>query len=388
MTKFRLNIDYPFEQMELNKKRIQAWNQFQYVDRVPVGFCLEPRYFTPIFGIHYKEIFKDAQSQYYWLLQCAKYRIENIPEDIFCQSPTIAVSPYFDNVPLSNAFGAKIAWKDNEPPQSCPTIKTIEEMDSLEIPAPDAGLWPKIIDWWLQMKQFAGETEITFNGIAGEIKVFGPSAAGIGPFTIAVDLIGEDFYWWIVEYPEKCHDFLAKITKGLIQAEEHFRKLDTEPHNCFGIAEDSAQIISADMFKKFCVPYANTLYERLGKGRDNGRGMHMCGNSEHLHKSLVEDLKISSFDVFGFPVKPSVVAQNLGGKTRLWGNINPMLMKDGTKDEVKAAAMECLTQLAPYGGFMLGDGANVCPGTPLENLAIVMKASEEYGLPRVKGTPG
>ena len=381
MSRVELNIDYPFEQIKLNKKRMQAWNQFQYVDRVPVGFCLEPRYFTPIFGVDYKEIFKDAQSQYYWLLQYAKYRIENIPEDMFCQSPTIAVRPYFDNVPNSNAFGAEIAWKDNEPPQACPTIKTIEDMDSLEIPAPDAGLWSKMLNWWLQMKQFASETEITFNGIEGEVKALGPTAAGIGPFTIAIDLIGENFYWWIVEYPEKCHNFLAKITKGLIQAEEHFRKLDTEPRDCFGLAEDSAQMISADMFKEFCVPYVNTLYERFGKGLDDGRGMHMCGNSTHLLKGLVEDIKISSFNVFGFPVKPNVVAQNLGGKVRLWGNINPVLMKDGTKDEVKSAAMECLTELAPCGGFMLGDGANVCPGTPLENLSILTEASKEYGLP-------
>lgn len=383
MSQFELNIDYPFEQMKLNGERMQAWSQYQYVDRAPVGFCLEPRYFMPIFGVDYKEIFKDARSQYHWLLQCAKHRIENVTEDAFCQSPVIGVRPYFDNVPNSNAFGAEIMWKDNEPPQACATIKTVEEMDRLEIPAPDAGLWSKMLDWWLQMKEFAGETRITFNGIEGEIKVPGPTVAGIGPFTIAVDLVGGDFYWWIVEYPEQCHKFLDKITRGLIQAEEHFRELDDEPRGGFGLAEDSAQMISAEMFKEFCVPYVNTLYERFGKGLDDGRGMHMCGDSAHLHKSLVEDLGISSFNVFGFPVSPGVVAENLGGKARLWGNIDPMLMKDGTKDDVKAAAMECIGQLAPCGGFMLGDGANICPGTPLENLSALTEASEEYGLPFV-----
>jgi hypothetical protein len=33
---------------------------------------------------------------------------------------------------------------------------------------------------------------------------------------------------------------------------------------------------------------------------------------------------------------------------------------------------------------MLGDGANVCPGTPVENLAALTEASQEYGLP-IKG---
>jgi uroporphyrinogen decarboxylase len=143
------------------------------------------------------------------------------------------------------------------------------------------------------------------------------------------------------------------------------------------LAEDSAQIMSAKLFKEFCVPYDKKLYETFGQG---GRACHMCGDSTHLHQALKKDLHITSFDIFGYLVPPRVAAANLGGKTLLWGNINPMLMKDGTRDEVKQAAWECLEALAPCGGFMLGDGANVCPGTPLENFQAIMDAAVEYGL--------
>ena len=64
-----------------------------------------------------------------------------------------------------------------------------------------------------------------------------------------------------------------------------------------------------------------------------------------------------------------------------WGNINPMLMLHGSKEEVKKAVKECLDVLAPYGGLMLGDGANVCPGTPIENMAMLIEAAVEYELP-------
>ena len=66
----------------------------------------------------------------------------------------------------------------------------------------------------------------------------------------------------------------------------------------------------------------------------------------------------------------------------LWGNISPMLMLNGTKEEVKQAALEALEAMAPCGGFRLGDGANVCPGTPLENLVVFTEAAEEYGSPQ------
>ncbi len=109
----------------------------------------------------------------------------------------------------------------------------------------------------------------------------------------------------------------------------------------------------------------------------------MCGNSAHLHEVLLEDLRMTSFNAFGYEVEPRIAAANLGGRVYLLGNINPMLMLSGSKEEVKRAAAECLAALAPFGGFVLSDGANVCPGTPIENLAALVEAAEEYGTPNV-----
>ena len=81
-----------------------------------------------------------------------------------------------------------------------------------------------------------------------------------------------------------------------------------------------------------------------------------------------------------FFVPPEVAAANLGGNTLLWGNINPMLMLEGTRQEVKQAAWNCIEAMGPCGGFMLGDGANVCPGTPLQSFQAIMEAAEEFGL--------
>lgn len=89
---------------------------------------------------------------------------------------------------------------------------------------------------------------------------------------------------------------------------------------------------------------------------------------------------MTSFELFGYLVSPKVVAANLGGTTLLHGNIDPMLMQGGTPQQVKEAARECLEVLGPCGGYLLSEGANVCPGTPLENFRVIMEAAEEYGL--------
>ncbi len=380
--RFRLNIDYPTEKFEMNRKRMEAREHFQYVDRVPVSFCVVPRFFAPILGLKYIDFFKDAETQYYWQLQFFKYRMENIPEDIWT-GPGLSVAPYFDNVLDSDAFGAKTMWPENETLHSTPTIHNVEQMDQFEIPPTNSGLWGKALHWSTQMKEFIRETHLTFNGREGKVDVAHLSIGGLDPHMIAIDLVGLDFYWWMLDCPEKCHCFLDKITRGLIRQQRYFMEIDPWPRGAFGLAGDTSTILSPETFKEFCIPYDNRLYDTFGKGLRDGRGMHMCGNSTHLHSALVNDLKISSFNVFGYQVPPKVAAENLGGKMYLWGNINPMLMLNGTKSNVKDAARECLEALAPCGGFILGDGANVCPGTPIENLAALTEASEEYGNERM-----
>jgi uroporphyrinogen-III decarboxylase len=293
------------------------------------------------------------------------------------------VGPYFDNVLDSGAFGAEVIWPENETLHCRPTIRTVEAMAAYEPPEPGTGLWGQARDWWLRMREFADQTRLTFGGGEGTVHIAPLTISGLSPHMIAVDLVGDSFYWWQLEYPAECHAFLAKITEGLVRAQRYFTEIDPRPLGGLGLAEDTAQVMSAAQFRDFCVPYARRLYETFG----GARGMHMCGQSAHLHQSLVEDLQITSFDLFGYLVEPQIAAANLGGRMHLWGNISPMLMLKGTPAQVKQAALAALEALAPRGGYRLGDGANVCPGTPIENLAALTEAAEEYGRPEVPSAP-
>jgi hypothetical protein len=190
-----INIDYPVEKMERNRKRMEARNRYEYVDRVPVGFCLVARYFTPIFGIPYSTIFKNVKEHYHWQLQFLKYRIENIPEDMTCQGRDLWIGPYFDNVLDSAAFGAEIAWPENETLHSRPVISSVEQMENYPMPTPGTGLWKQAIEWSIEMKKFAEDTRLTFNGTEGRIRVGTPGISGLSPHMIAIDLVGTEFYW-------------------------------------------------------------------------------------------------------------------------------------------------------------------------------------------------
>ena len=105
----------------------------------------------------------------------------------------------------------------------------------------------------------------------------------------------------------------------------------------------------------------------------------MCGNTDHLLKYLVEDLRIDEFFGFGWQVDKSNLAKIMGGRVVLAGNISPINILQGTPKTVRNEALECLKTFAPYKGYILVDGANIPPGSPMENVNAIYEAAIEYG---------
>ncbi|MCL5026161.1 MAG: uroporphyrinogen decarboxylase family protein [Chloroflexi bacterium] len=253
----------------------------------------------------------------------------------------------------------------------------------LEVPPPTAGLWGRRIEYLRVWQELIADYEVTFNGEPGRVMIRPLEAGGEGPFLTAVDLVGQDFYLWLRECPDVCHVLLDKITTALLHASLHFRAVDPRPRPLFVLADDFAELISADMFRQFCIPYDHRLFAILGGGLQSGRALHMCGDTTHLLDVLVNEERITDFVGYGAMVDAKLIADKMGGRVRVTGGILPYLLLRGPQKEIYEAAMDCLRAFARHGGFTLADGFNVAPGTPFEHLATVVQAAVDYGpLPR------
>jgi uroporphyrinogen-III decarboxylase len=73
------------------------------------------------------------------------------------------------------------------------------------------------------------------------------------------------------------------------------------------------------------------------------------------------------------------IADVMGGKVVLLGNVSPLLIAEGTPAEIKEATRRVIEKLAPYKGLIIQDGNNIAPGTPVENINAMMEAALEYG---------
>jgi len=74
--RYEIKIDYPVDEIEKSRKRLEACANGTRYDRVPVILCIVSRYFAKAMGVTYGDIFKDADTQYEFLLQSGKYLAE------------------------------------------------------------------------------------------------------------------------------------------------------------------------------------------------------------------------------------------------------------------------------------------------------------------------
>ncbi|MCE5258719.1 MAG: uroporphyrinogen decarboxylase family protein [Chloroflexi bacterium] len=377
MAVYTVDIRYPSEWMEASQRRMMALREFRYVDRVPVVLGVYTRYLLKQRSVGYEEYLSSPRAHLIHQLENYKWLLEHVREDR-CISGEITLQPDFENIPNAGAFGAHIGYQDDQPPRALPFIRTIDEMEALPEARPQDGTWGTCIAWVHEWRKLLQEDiRVRFNGKPVAVHA-STGMYGLGPFSTAIDLAGERLYEWLYEAPAACHRFLAKITHALVNMELYCREnIDPTRRGGIGLAEDSAQIISAAQFREFVLPYCRTLYEAF----PGDRSMHMCGSSGHLLPILRDELHITHFSGFGSVVNPAYVGSMLGGKVQLLGNVDCWLLQQGPADEINRAAAHCLETLAPYGGYTLSDGCNVTPSTPLEHLNLMMAASEAYGLP-------
>ena len=106
---------------------------------------------------------------------------------------------------------------------------------------------------------------------------------------------------------------------------------------------------------------------------------HADAKGHHLFPFLMNELKINDFSGFSYLDDKKLTAETFGGKAVLCGNINPMKLEAGTKEDVMEECRDAIEHFAPYSGFFLKDGDNITPKTSLENINAMYEAAVKYG---------
>jgi len=139
--------------------------------------------------------------------------------------------------------------------------------------------------------------------------------------------------------------------------------------------------MSAQMFRDFCIPFDRRFYDAFGTGLADGRGMHMCGQSGHLHSALTDELHISSFNTFGHLVAPATAAERFRRENAGCGERGPDAHAERCGSGRQGRIVRVPSRHGPARRLHAGRRRERLSRHAAENINALVEARESYGTP-------
>ena len=128
----------------------------------------------------------------------------------------------------------------------------------------------------------------------------------------------------------------------------------------------SGDLISPTQYARHVAPF----HQEISRAAEGPLLVHICGNITRQLPHLAS----AGFRGVSFDAKTDIASarSHLKGKAALIGYLSTSLLRDGSPDEVGAAARQCLDE----GVDALNAGCAVAPDTPLDNIRAMIETAK------------
>jgi uroporphyrinogen decarboxylase len=377
-----IEINLGIDELEARRERVEKVRRFERPDRIPVIPAIAHRFLVPITGTRFRDYYANPEIMLRTQILAQKWLMENIRTDAHTiTGPWVGAWTDFQNTFEAGSLGCPVIFPDDDIPwvgqgwvRTDRDLVTLESMEYVH-----QGINARQISYRRAMMAVAEKYPVRFKGGPVFYPGENPSLTHTsdGPFGVAGDLMGQtELFIAVKERPDFVRELLRIVTDKLIAfldfcwEEEHL----PTPRD-FAWTDDLAVSLSEATFRDIVLPSESRLRFHF----DGRLSLHMCGASAHLLQVFTDSLAIHEFQGFGYQVSLDRVAESMGGRVVLIGNVDPMLIHTGTPAQVVEATRNVIEKLGPCGGLIIQDGSNVPPGSPLENINAMMVAAERYG---------
>lgn len=273
----------------------------------------------------------------------------------------LAIMGFMDLSVEAEAFGANIRFSEDEVPIVVGSIvKSEEDAINLKVPKVGAKRTRIYLDAMKKAKQ--------------EIKDCPVFAGCIGPFSLAGRLLGvSEAMICCYDEPEMVHLVLKKATEFLINYLQAYKDLGID--GVF-MAEPLAGILSPNLCDEFSSRYVKEIVSAL----DDDSFLvayHNCGNNTLKMVDTILSTGCRLYH-FGNAISIEQMLKLMPKDIMVMGNIDPVSLKDASKEDVIAATNALLEAIGDVDNFVISSGCDIPPLAKWENIDAFMKTAQEY----------
>lgn len=379
-----LNIDFKSHNQEVK----EMWECFNSGNpyRIPMILGINPRFILldPTLNekkITFKEYFSNVEIAFDVQLNFQYFVRHNLIQDIELGIPEEGWDLFIElqNIYEAAWLGAPIKYYENQVPDTEPILTDEKKYLLFDKGIPDP--FSDILEYHLRVWEYFQHKKKTATFYGKPIKsIVSWTEFTDGPFTLASNLRGAtEILTDLYEDPDYVHQLLDFLSDSIIIRLKAWWEVLGKPAKApvFRLADDSIQNISIEMYKEFVLPYHKKILQELA-----GEGphfIHLCGNATKHFITIQKELNINTFDT-GFPVDFKYLREVLGPEATIQGGPNIQLLVNGNSNEVYEETKRILTSGVLKGGkFILREGNNLAPKTPIDNIEAMYKCAREFG---------
>jgi uroporphyrinogen-III decarboxylase len=373
-----------------NAEAQAVWDAYRagHPIRVPVVIGTNTRFFlvneelNPGQKITFQDYSEDPEVMVDFQLRASAWRANHIAP--LCDDPAGLPEVFHVRVDLQNYYeaahlGAPIHFRDGQVPDTVPILAGDRKHLLFDRGLPDpltGGVFGRAHEFHAAIQAWI-DGGLTYLDRPVVLDPFGLGTDG--PLTVATNLRGYEFYMDFYDDPDYAHQLLDFVTQAAIRRIQAHRAFFGQPPRAedWGFADDSLALISTDLYRSFVLPYHRRMKEELAAA--DRIGVHLCGDATRHFKTLRDELGAYRFDT-GFPVDFTALRQELGPEVEILGGPSVMVLQAESPEGVEAETQRILQSGILEGGhFILREGNNLAPHTPLDNLAAMYRAARRWG---------
>jgi methanogenic corrinoid protein MtbC1/uroporphyrinogen-III decarboxylase len=342
-------------------------------DYIPLGVGFYPDWWANHYGLSFdRTYYFDPETRVEARMEMDRRLYERFGE-VGLGDPNPQPKPLitFGMVMLPAVFGCEIVFEKGALPWAIPLNLPDDRIMKLEVP--DLVHSYPMTEVLKQIDTLKKQ----YGRVIGDINTTGVQ-------NLALKIRGEQLYVDYFENPGLCHHLLKICTASIIQLFQLIYKItgtgamDVTPMcdpRLFVLPNCTVEQVSLQTYETFNLPYDNQVARAC-----HPLGIHHCGS---VDQALTGYAKVRHLDFLeiGFGSDVRRTRQVLGPQVAVNARISPVLMKNGTPDQVAAEVHRLIDQGDPLESYSI-DTVGLTYGTPDENVKVARRTATEYGIIR------
>ena len=326
---------------------------------IPVLIELGEDWIIQKMGVSYRRYIQDPAFQQEVRSACA----ERLKQDL-----EFYLKPKVDTASLlhGSIYGNPVLYPEDSTPTLLPILHTVDEVKALihrmeGIDLSQAGLVGEFIRRYRSL------------GKPYRWRILHDPTAVHGPGTILGFLFGiSEFLLFIYDEPDLSLALIGLVARITVRYSKVVRTLTQAPETGVGVFDDVAGLLSPELFERFLLPAYRYIYSELAPHPQDDRFLHNDAAVAHL-LPYFRELGVNGINPD--PDTPPALIRRELPQAILYGAVPPLLLRNGSPEEVFCAAKQCIEEVGKDGGLVLTTAGSINMGTPYENLLALCYAA-------------